>query len=181
MRFILLQIYQCFSVNNSEFKEYIHIYTTIKQDIGWDLRYHNWLNEKQKHHSSNWNQKYSYPMVKHMEIQSTPLNRVNLVPGCFDSIKRRTQLTENSVQTVISKGMSLFQYLHIPVMSSLLNSTVIYLDRFLVDLAEIFYNTTEFLSSNRCISPKYSNCFWLITPVDQIERTLTRSPENWPN
>ena len=39
-------------------------------------------------------------------IQSTPLNRVTLVPGCFDPIKRRTQLTENSLQMVISKGMS---------------------------------------------------------------------------
>ena len=56
---------------------------------------------------------------------------------------------------VISKGMSQFYLLHILVMSSLFNSTLlVYWDNILVDLAQNLHNTTEFLSLYRCISPK---------------------------
>ena len=73
-------------------------------------------------------------------IQSTPLNRVTLVPGCFDPIKRRTQLTENLLLMVINKGMSQVYLLHILVMSSLLNSMLlVYRDNILVDLAQVLH------------------------------------------
>ena len=35
-------------------------------------------------------------------IQPTPINWVTLVPGCFDPIKRRTQLTENYLLMVLA-------------------------------------------------------------------------------
>ena len=90
-----------------------------------------------------------------MIIQSTPLNRVTLVLGCFDPIKRRTQLTETLLLLVISNVMNQFYLLHILVMSSLFNSTLlVYWNNLLVDLAQDLHNTTEFLSSYRCISPK---------------------------
>ena len=56
---------------------------------------------------------------------------------------------------VISMGLSQVYLLHILVMSSLFNSTLlVYWDNILVDLAQDLQNTTEFLFSYRCITTK---------------------------
>ena len=54
-------------------------------------------------------------------------------------IKRSSQLNENSLLMVISNSMSQFFLLHIPVMSSLFNSTLlVYWDKILVDFSPSF-------------------------------------------
>ena len=64
----------------------------------------------------------------------------------------------NSIFQVVDGNKQRYEpvyHWHILVMSSLLNSTLlVYWDTILVDLAQDLHNTTEFLSSYRCISPK---------------------------
>ena len=70
---------------------------------------------------------------------------------------------------VISNGMSQFFLLHILVMSSLFNSTLlVYWDNIPVDLAQDLHNTTKFLSSYRYISTKIFE-FSLINKTFQSE------------